>query len=65
MPNNLISEVGFSKHDIHEHAQVGVGGVIAVEVYAPRFFEESMALKHSCGHHDEVVHHARQVHFVG
>ena len=37
--NDFIEEVVFAEDGVHEHSEVGVGGVVAVEVDASGFFE--------------------------
>ena len=64
-PNQFVAEVLFAEDGVEHHAEVGVGGWIAVEEEAAGFFEEFVALEQAGGHHYQVGLHAGRMHFAG
>ena len=57
-PNNLISKILSTEDGINEHAQIAIGGVVAVEEDASRFFEQFVAKQQAGGHKQQVGFHA-------
>ena len=50
-PNNFIAEVFLAKDGVHQHSEVSVGGMVAVEEHASRFFEQFVAKQQAGRHH--------------
>ena len=65
VPYDLVAEILRAEDGIHEQLEVVAGGVVAVQVDAAGWFEESFHFHDTDGHVDQVAHHGVAVDGTG